>query len=288
MGETLTATPEQKAAHFRHTAEKIAAYINAQRAEKGQGPMRELPPAAMVQAVDEYVAREAGVEQTWREMIEAISVVKQKAAKGQAKAPRAPGRFSHQPTPEREAKAVNGIRKETVVPAAGPVMATTSHTVLDYVGRNREEFTVAEMQAIEWIRDLAEAYCNVRMTTNWDSSGGGVAGSRVGGLGNVSEEMRAKHTAYEFIRRKMPPEFVATVEALLVQLRFEDRNVSPAEFAAKLFPSHRDKSFRSGVSLTAAKYTAILVAWIYVREVALTRPPRPPRRVLSIMTEPAQ
>lgn len=288
MTETLTANIEQRAAHLRRTAEKIAAYLNAQRKADGNGPMRDLPPAVMIQAVDETVAREAGVEKTWREMIDAIAIVKQKAAKMQAKAPSAPGRFSHQPTPEREAKAVNGIRKETVVPAAGPVMATNSHTILDYVTRNREEFTVVEMQAIEWIRDLAEAYCNVRMTTNWDSSGGGVAGSRLGGLGNVSEAMRAKHVAYEFIRRKMPPEFVATMEVLLVQLRFEERSISPADFAAKLFPSHRDKSFRSGVALTAAKFTAIHLAWIYVREVALTRPPRPARRVMSIMTGPAQ
>jgi len=290
---TIKSTTEQRVAMLRRVHHKILEEARA-RVTDGQteaearrdATLANLPPATAVKVLGPKFADDAGVGPEYRELVEAISVVNQNRLAKEKKKVAKKGQFSHEPTPERRAQAVNGISETVVVPAAGPVHATKSHTIVDYVTKNKAEFTAAEMAAIEWARDLCEAYCNVRLTMNWDgASGGGMPGRKMGGLGNVTETMRAKHTAYEYIRRKMPTEFVVTLEALLVQLRFDDRNISPAEFAAKLFPSHVDKSFRSGVSLTAAKYTAILLSWLYVREVGL-RPSGPPRRVVQIMTEP--
>lgn len=225
------------------------------------------------------------------ELTEAIAKVRAAKARLALQTENAGQGRSHptDPTPERIAKSANGIVSEVVIPGSGPVQDTNRHRIVDYVGKIRKDLSDEEISVLEWVVDLAEAHVNVNMTINYSgSSGGGHPGRKLGGLGNVPQAVRDKHTLFCMIERTMHPGFVKTLRDLVLQLRFDDRPVAPNDFAALLFPLHKDKSFRSGVSETAVKLLAWRLIEIQWRERALTSSVKGDRKVVSITTEPSK
>lgn len=294
LDRTLSATPEQSAVRLKRVARALIEHhqeVLRARAEAagGSGATRQgtgdglagKSPAAIVEALAGH-AEAIGARDEVRDLLQSISVVRQKREAAARKEPAAPGRFSHEPTAERGRAAPNGISEEVVT-------GTIRHRVNDYVGRIRSSLSAEEVAVLDWVVDLAEAHVMVNVTINYDgSSGGGAPGRKLGGLGNVSQAVRDKHSTFQMIERSMHPGFTKTLRDMVLQLRLDDRPMSAADFAAALFPTHKDKSFRSGVTMTAVKYLAWRLLEIQYRERALTRPTSPERRVRGIITEPVK
>lgn len=265
----------------------IAEAFLSSRREAGAVSAADLDAAAAVRAADIPLSVAAGLDAvTLTEAIARVRRAKVSLAL-QTERPARKGQFSHEPTPERAAHAVHGIASEVVVPGSGPVPDTNRHRIVDFVARARKDLSEDEVAVLEWVIDLAEAHTLTNLTVNYaGSSGGGHPGRKMGGLGNVPQSVRDKHATFQMIERRLHPGFVKTLRDLVLQVRFDDKPVSAAEFAALLFPQHKDKSFRSGVALTAVKLLAWRLIEIQWRERALTRAPSVERRTVMVATEP--
>lgn len=115
-----------------------------------------------------------------------------------------------------------------------------------------------------FIKDAA-VLDGVRMTIDYDSTGGGVPGRRVGGLGSAADYQRDQLERYLWVRDRMPAKFQRVSDWLLIEVRSEisGRTVSWGDAGRMLFPSIRDKATSKGISIGALLMTGELLASLY-------------------------
>lgn len=270
---TLEATAEQQAAVAKRLSpderERLAAaFAQWRAAAKAREAGTPLPEEAEEAAQTAIEADREEIEAAMRRVREA-----RHRMETAWKAPPTQGRFSHEPTPEREQHAANGIAGNVVIPGSVKVRATKSHRVQSFVDRILKDLEPEERQAIDWVLRLAEATTHVNLTASYEgATSGGAPGRKFGGLGNVPQRVRDDYALFQRITQTVHEQFVRTLRDLVLEQRFGDgRSVDPQDFAARMFPLHRDKSFRRGVATASVKLLACRLLEIYYRERALSR-----------------
>jgi hypothetical protein len=168
------------------------------------------------------------------------------------------------PTPERMAKEAHGMASSTIPQGRGaaPLRAyRTKPPVEQYRGQWGDHVEIAFAM---FIKDAA-VLDGVRMTIDYDSTGGGVPGRRVGGLGSAADYQRDQLERYLWVRERMPAKFQRVADWLLIEVRSEisGRTVSWGDAGRMLFPSIRDKATSKGISIGALLMTGELMASLY-------------------------
>jgi hypothetical protein len=170
------------------------------------------------------------------------------------------------PTPERIAKEAHGMASVAISQGARgqPLRAHKAKSpVSQYAGQWGD---YAERAFVMFIRD-AEVLDSVRMTVDLNSTGGGSALNRLGGLGSVDDGRRDALERYLFIRDRMPEKFQRVADWMVLEVRSENsgRTVSWVDCGHLLFPSIRDKATARGISIGALLMTGELLASLYRR-----------------------
>jgi len=200
-----------------------------------------------------------------------------------------PKTFPTAPTPEFVAK--RAVQAEVVTPGSGPVPPLNRHRIVAALKPYKEHFTVAEITALDQFYADAEAYGRVKMTANYDSSGGGTPYGRLGGLGNVEERLREQYVRFDWIKTKLltiDPILLELVRCIILELRAQEHEQLPTvqEMGGILMPSIKDKATRRGVTLGSLKILALILRSLYRLDRAMTKQPSPPRETISIATQP--
>ena len=116
---------------------------------------------------------------------------------------------------------------------------------------------------------------------NYDGATSRGSGSKLGGLGNVNQQVRNAVADYHMTRRSVAPFFLTILDALVAQVQAAQmgKALSTLEFA-RGYSQRRDKATLQGIGIgllkSAAQRWAEAVMAQAVRERALTkRPPSP-------------
>lgn len=131
---------------------------------------------------------------------------------------RPPGTI-YEPTPERAAKAVNGLEQTVIVPGAGPVKAVVNHRVKSTVEQYRDHFTEDEVLAAARFRSDAETTTQVNITARYDGmprSGSNIRTS------HISDSQREAHARFQGVCRiieQVDPAFLGVMTGLVLEIR---------------------------------------------------------------------
>lgn len=191
----------------------------------------------------------------------------------QARPPRRGEDDDKQPTAERLAKGDVG---RIVVPTIGRKFKTKS-PVEHYSG----QWPSHVESAFETFVFDSEAGEYGRVTVNYGGSGGGVPGNSLGGLGNASDRARDAHERYVWVRSRLSPEALETLDSLVLQLRADAHTVNLETFGQRLFPSIRDRATRRGISIGALRIAGDQLAALYRKYAVLSYEPRHPMKEIT-------
>lgn len=155
-------------------------------------------------------------------------------------------------------------------------------------GRRYKTKTPVEHYSGQWPSHVEAAFtCFVfdseageygRVTINYGGTGGGVPGSRLGGLGNALDRQRDAHERYCWVRDRLSPDALETLDSLVLQLKEDARSTNLESFGQHLFPSIRDKATRRGISIGALRVAGDQLAMLYRKFGVLSYEPRTPMR----------
>lgn len=158
------------------------------------------------------------------------------------------------PTPERLAKAANGMSSDIAGKGeAVPLRRYVARTPIDAV---RVHFEQEEIDALARFVADAELVTRVNVTGRYDGfTTRGTGHSRLGGLGNVTDEIRTRHAHHEAVKKWLGPQFTEVAAWLLLEVRAErlGRPMALHEVGHHVFPQLRDKATTRGISLGLLK-----------------------------------
>jgi hypothetical protein len=117
-----------------------------------------------------------------------------------------------------------------------------------------------------------------RVTINYGGTGGGVPGSYLGGLGNALDRQRDAHERYCWVRDRLSPDALQTLDSLVLQLKEDARSTNLESFGQQLFPMIKDKATRRGISIGALRLAGDQLAMLYRKFGVLSYEPRPEMR----------
>jgi hypothetical protein len=120
-----------------------------------------------------------------------------------------------------------------------------------------------------------------RVTINYGGTGGGVPGSRLGGLGNAQDRDRDAHERYQWVRDRLSPDARETLDSLVLQIRADSHSINLESFGQHLFPAIRDKATRRGISIGALRLAGDQLAMLYRKFGVLSYEPRNPIRTVN-------
>lgn len=158
-------------------------------------------------------------------------------------------------------------------------------------GRRYKTKTPVEHYSGQWPSHVEAAFtCFVfdseageygRVTINYGGTGGGVPGSRLGGLGNALDRQRDAHERYCWVRDRLSPDALETLDSLVLQLKEDAHSTNLESFGQHLFPSIRDKATRRGISIGALRVAGDQLAMLYRKFGVLSYEPRPEMRTVN-------
>lgn len=243
----------------------------AERFAKWRKPAQDSERASAIARVADHLARDEA----------------KKAARGDLQAgatqPLPPGA----PTPERTAKAAHGVSSDAA--GKGEMIPLRRYVVRTSVDSVRGHFEVEEVEAMAQFVLDAELVTRVNVTARYEGfTTRGAGHSRMGGLGNVTDDVRARHAHHEMVKRKLGPRLLEVAAWLLLEVRAErlGRSLTLSEVGHQVFPQLKDKATTRGIALGLLKSLAWRLVQIERYERALSRSPSEPRRILSVMSEP--
>jgi hypothetical protein len=175
------------------------------------------------------------------------------------------------PTPERMAKEGHGMASAAIPQGRGTVSLRAYRTkppVEQYRGQWGDHIEIAFAM---FIKD-ASVLDGVRMTIDYDATGGGAPGRKLGGLGSVEDHARDQLERYLFVRDRMPMKFQRVADWLVIEVRSETsgRTAGWVDVGHLLFPSIRDKATAKGISIGALLMTGELMASLYRKHAILS------------------
>ncbi len=175
-------------------------------------------------------------------------------------------RVDNAPTPERVAKTAMGMVYREVKPGE------RTYTVKAPVDAYHKDFSADEYEALRRYAEgymLAERSFGVMDYTGASSRG---SGSKLGGLGNVSQAMRDRVAEFSIMQRRICPFFRDILEALVAQVQSAQlgKALSPVEYARQV-THRRDKATLQGFGLALLKAAAHRWMEEERRERALTK-----------------
>lgn len=120
------------------------------------------------------------------------------------------------PTPERAAKAHEGVASEVVIPSQGPVPAVRSHTVQSPLEKYKYHLRPGlEDTARRLLKIFLLAETGGRVTSSYEGMSGNVPGPRSGG---VQEHVRWATAIAQVIESEWPKEFVEVKDWFLLEI----------------------------------------------------------------------
>jgi hypothetical protein len=151
-------------------------------------------------------------------------------------------------------------------------------------GRRYKTKTPVEHYSGQWPSHVEAAFtCFVfdsevgeygRVTINYGGTGGGVPGSRLGGLGNALDRQRDAHERYCWVRERLSPDALQTLDSLVLQIREDAHSMNLESFGQHLFPAIRDKATRRGISIGALRVAGDQLAMLYRKFAVLSYAPK--------------
>lgn len=164
-----------------------------------------------------------------------------------------------EPTPERMRK--GAMQRISLTKELGAARVLKTRTVLDQHG---DKYAVDKRCALERLLIDAQYAERVR-TADLDPKGGGVPGKRLGGLGNVPDDLRLAVARHEWVWCRLPEEFQSTARMLVLgELRKPSGEAfSMEDFGGHIIPSVKDRNRRWGIAAGALWGLASALVQLY-------------------------
>jgi hypothetical protein len=162
-----------------------------------------------------------------------------------------------EPTPERIAK---GDVAQPIVEGVGRRYKTSSPA--EYYSGSWPNHV---QDAFRWFVLDAHASRHPPVTINYDGTGGGSRGSRMGGLGNVHSTQRDRADRYDWIRGKISEDALEILEWFVSQTRTDEgcHAMTLEGFGQRMFPTVKDKTARRWATLGGLRYAGGELAKYY-------------------------
>jgi hypothetical protein len=179
------------------------------------------------------------------------------------------------PTPQRTAlaEAANGM--DAPSPRGG-----RAYRVRGPVDLYGPQFDMGEQSALTQLVVDAQAHIMCNVTSRYEGYTSKGSTGKLGGLGNVPQEIRERHARFQlFVAKYLHPKQVKALQLLVLEMPIDkDRPMSLSEIGNHFLPSIRDKATSKGISIGILMSIAWQAERFYRRERALTKQPVPPQQ----------
>jgi hypothetical protein len=150
------------------------------------------------------------------------------------------------PTPEWQRKHGSVIGKEAI--GRGEVVPQKRYRIRHVIEQHGDKFDLSHRSALEQFLTDASYAMKIGIA-DLNRSGGG-DGNRLGGLGNVPQDVRDRHARDAWVAQRIAPGLMKTARALVLRelLKKDGTPFTLEEFGGVVLPEVKDRNRRWGIS----------------------------------------
>ena len=168
------------------------------------------------------------------------------------------------PTPERLKKGGGYLkRRKDEGDERGDANVARRYQLRSVMDMHGDKLMLEHRTAFQAFVSDAELHKRIRVA-DLNSSGGG-GGQRLGGLGNVPDEIRDRHNRYEWVSKRLTrlEQEVCDVLVTHCMTKRDGTPFSTEEYGALIFPMLGDRSFHRGAAVNAFRHLVDHLVQLY-------------------------